>query len=291
MEKLQLLNMASRTKIYEAFLSAEYRILLCTDIAARGLDIPDVDLVVQFDAPQDPQAFVHRSGRTGRSGRKGRALLFVQPNEDAYITYLARKSVPLSILEVELTTKTYPTIRFIEQVKSDHDLYDRSVLAFVSYLRSYSKHELSYIFRVDQLQMDELVKGYFLLRAPKCPELKESDINGVADAQYIEQMDVLLEYRDPVQEAARLLQLSVPKPEPIVRKRKSEDTGSWSKVRDKVAAKEKRAEKASCKRIAEMEKRLEEEASQAELDDDWAEMCKGKKTEKAMSKVDDSGDV
>ena len=50
-------------------------ILLCTDVAARGLDVPDVDWIVQFDAPQEPAAFVHRVGRAGRAGRRGAADL------------------------------------------------------------------------------------------------------------------------------------------------------------------------------------------------------------------------
>jgi len=279
-------NMANRTKIYASFVEADYGILLCTDIAARGLDIPDVDLVVHFDAPQDPQAFVHRSGRTGRSGRKGRALLFVQPNEDAYITYLARKSVPLTKLDVSEAEKAHPDTVFIEALKADRDLYDRSVLAFVSYLRSYSKHELSYIFRVEQLELEELVKGYLLLRAPKCPELKDKNITGIASPEYVQQMDQLLKYVDPVQEAARLHALSIAKPDLPPKKRKMEEVGSWSKVKTKAAAKEKRAEKAALMRIAEMEKKLAEEASNVEEDNDWAEMVKEKKAEKSAGKGD-----
>jgi len=70
-------------------------VLLCTDVAARGLDVPDVDWIVQFDAPQDPAAFVHRVGRAGRAGRKGRSLLLLDPKEDAYVEFLALRKIAL----------------------------------------------------------------------------------------------------------------------------------------------------------------------------------------------------
>ena len=73
--------------------------LFCTDVAARGLDIPDVDWIVQFDAPQDPQQFVHRVGRTARMGRMGAALLFLRAKEDAYIHFLSLRKVPLTRVE------------------------------------------------------------------------------------------------------------------------------------------------------------------------------------------------
>ena len=62
-------------------------LLLCTDVAARGLDIPGVDWVVQFDAPQDPAAFVHRVGRTARMGREGAALLYLAPHEASFVEF------------------------------------------------------------------------------------------------------------------------------------------------------------------------------------------------------------
>ena len=70
-------------------------ILLCTDVAARGLDVPDVDWIVQFDAPQEPAAFVHRVGRAGRAGRRGASLVLLDPKEDAYVEFLSLRKVPL----------------------------------------------------------------------------------------------------------------------------------------------------------------------------------------------------
>ena len=62
--------------------------LLCTDVAARGLDIPDVQFILQYDPPQDPSTFVHRVGRTARMGRTGKALVMLLPHETPYVDFL-----------------------------------------------------------------------------------------------------------------------------------------------------------------------------------------------------------
>lgn len=67
--------------------------LLCTDVAARGLDIPDVDWVLQLDPPQAPDAFVHRVGRTARMGRAGAALALLLPHEMTYVEFLRVRKV------------------------------------------------------------------------------------------------------------------------------------------------------------------------------------------------------
>jgi ATP-dependent RNA helicase DDX55/SPB4 len=72
--------------------------LLCTDVAARGLDLPNVHWVVQFDAPQDPSFYVHRVGRSGRAGKVGNSLLFLTQKEEAYVDLLSMRKVPLSPL-------------------------------------------------------------------------------------------------------------------------------------------------------------------------------------------------
>ena len=60
-------------------------ILLCTDVAARGLDVPEVDVVVQYDPPTDTKSFSHRAGRTARMGRGGRAWVLLTGNEREYV--------------------------------------------------------------------------------------------------------------------------------------------------------------------------------------------------------------
>lgn len=78
-----------RTTAYFEFCQAEKGVLLCTDVAARGLDIPAVDWIIQYDPPDDPKEYIHRVGRTarGKSG-KGRALLLLLPEELGFLAYL-----------------------------------------------------------------------------------------------------------------------------------------------------------------------------------------------------------
>jgi superfamily II DNA/RNA helicase len=74
-------SQAQRQKAIDSFRSGKVKVLVATDIAARGLDIPLVELVINFDLPEAKEDYVHRIGRTGRAGATGEALSFVTPEE------------------------------------------------------------------------------------------------------------------------------------------------------------------------------------------------------------------
>ena len=71
------MNQAQRLGALGSFKAREQRIMVCTDVASRGLDIPSVDLVINFDIPKNSKDYIHRVGRTARAGRAGRALTMV----------------------------------------------------------------------------------------------------------------------------------------------------------------------------------------------------------------------
>ncbi|WP_066588869.1 DEAD/DEAH box helicase [Cellulomonas timonensis] len=79
-----------REKIVERLRSGALNVLVATDVAARGLDVDRIGLVVNFDAPSEPEAYVHRIGRTGRAGRSGEALTFVTPSEQHRLRAIER---------------------------------------------------------------------------------------------------------------------------------------------------------------------------------------------------------
>ena len=85
-----------RTNTFFEFCNAKQGTLICTDVAARGLDIPAVDWIIQFDPPDDPRDYIHRVGRTARGAEgKGRSLMFLQPSEVGFLKHLKEARVPV----------------------------------------------------------------------------------------------------------------------------------------------------------------------------------------------------
>ena len=92
-------SLSQRKEAMAGFKSGKYRILVATDIAARGIDVTGIELVVNYDLPDDLENYVHRIGRTGRAGREGHAITFATPDQKKDvqgIEKIIRTSIPLA---------------------------------------------------------------------------------------------------------------------------------------------------------------------------------------------------
>jgi ATP-dependent RNA helicase RhlE len=92
-------SLAQRREALEGFKRGKYKVLVATDIAARGIDVVGIELVINYDLPEDAQNYVHRIGRTGRAGLKGHAISFATPDQSRDvrdIEQLIRVSLPIA---------------------------------------------------------------------------------------------------------------------------------------------------------------------------------------------------
>ncbi|NRN27445.1 DEAD/DEAH family ATP-dependent RNA helicase [Photorhabdus heterorhabditis] len=108
------MNQALREQTLERLKDGRLDILIATDVAARGLDVERISLVVNYDIPMDAESYVHRIGRTGRAGRAGRALLFVENRERRLLRNVER-TMKLTIPEVELPNAELLSQRRLEK--------------------------------------------------------------------------------------------------------------------------------------------------------------------------------
>lgn len=157
-----------RTKTFFEFCNAKSGILLCTDVAARGLDIPEVDWIVQFDPPDDPREYIHRVGRTARGlGRKGKALLFLLPSELGFLKYLRYHKVPLNEYEFNQSKIVNVQSQLEKLVEKNYYLHRSATDGYKSYLQSYASHSLKDTFNVYQLDLTKVGKSFGFTVPPK----------------------------------------------------------------------------------------------------------------------------
>ncbi|KAI1161857.1 ATP-dependent rRNA helicase SPB4 [Nemania serpens] len=262
-----------REKGVSKFLKAtEPSILLTTDVAARGLDFPAVDLVLQIDPPTDPKTFLHRCGRAGRAGRRGLSIVLLQPNEDDYIPFLdVRKTpiVPFTQFEVTISDPEADqiTARIRDIVKKDRALYDKAQKAFVSWVRSYSKHTASSIFRTGDLDWAALGNGWGLLRLPKMPEARhfQGDRHLGCNIDWDNYA-----YQNKTREKQRLDSLNAEAPNPAeaeaFRAKRKRNAEAWSGKQEQEDTRVARRDKKQRKREAERRENMTDEQKAQDMD-------------------------
>ncbi|XP_062212725.1 DEAD-box ATP-dependent RNA helicase 27-like [Phragmites australis] len=157
-----------RTTTFFSFCKAEEGILLCTNVAARGLDIPDVDYIVQYDPPDEPKDYIHRVGRTARGDKgKGRALLFLLPQELKFIIYL--KAARVTLTEYDFNEKKVPNLQsHLENIVCENYFLNQSAKeAYRSYVLAYDSHSMKDIFDVHQLDLKKVAASFCFRNPPK----------------------------------------------------------------------------------------------------------------------------
>lgn len=130
------LSQNQRDRVMAKFKSGQVRVLVATDVAARGIDIDDVELVLNYHLPHDPEDYVHRIGRTGRAGRSGRAVSLVEPRDNSRLRRICQfakvdiaEEHPPSISDVK-TAKLSSLVGLVEEALSSDKIGEyRSFLA------------------------------------------------------------------------------------------------------------------------------------------------------------------
>jgi ATP-dependent RNA helicase RhlE len=83
-------SQSQRQNAIDGFRSGKYRVLIATDIAARGIDVKDIELVINYDLPDEPESYIHRIGRTGRAGSNGQAVSIAAPDQGKLVRDIER---------------------------------------------------------------------------------------------------------------------------------------------------------------------------------------------------------
>ena len=182
------MKQSERNDVFRKFKKCKKGILLCTDVAARGLDLPHVNWIIQYSCPTQIHDYIHRVGRTARIGAQGESLLFLLPSEVKYIAKLEDKDIEMQKLELfgllrNLVPKggkkahqsliqdaaTELQNKLEGMVSESNDLKTLAEKAFRSFIQSYATYpaSLKEIFHVKKLHLGHIAKSFALRTAPQ----------------------------------------------------------------------------------------------------------------------------
>merc|ERR1712098_872412 len=164
------LHQLRRMAIYDQFCAKESAVLFATDIAARGLDFPGVDWVVQLDCPEDARVYTHRAGRTARYNSSGESLLVMTPSEEAGMAkQLGAHKIPATKIEVNPSKQQSIQGKVSALVAGDRHLKESAQRAFLAYLKSVFIMKDKTIFRVESVDLDAFAESLGLSTPPTLP--------------------------------------------------------------------------------------------------------------------------
>lgn len=173
-----------RLAIFTRFSEKKNGALFCTDIAARGLDFPNVDWVVQADCPDDVSSYIHRVGRTARYRSSGRGLLFLCPSERLFATTLEEGQIPIAELRVNPQMLSFSSrASMAEFCIQDPEMKYMAEKAFISYVRSVHVMPDKGVFQLEGLPLTEFAESLGLATQPRLKFLRKSSETSAITAE------------------------------------------------------------------------------------------------------------
>jgi len=200
------MKQSERQSVFQDFRASQSGVLMCTDVAARGLDLPHVDWIVQFTPPISVADYVHRVGRTARIGAKGSSVIFLLPSEADFVKMLEAAKIPLAEMTLEMVlarllkagitgsqgrkpasmeeAATNLQMRIESAVVKNAELHQMACQAYVSFVRSYASYprEARNVFCFKDLHLGHCAKS-FALRDPP------SKITGIGKGNWVEKQE------------------------------------------------------------------------------------------------------
>nr|XP_027202143.1 ATP-dependent RNA helicase has1-like [Dermatophagoides pteronyssinus] len=157
-----------RLEIYHKFSNSKKSILFCTNVAARGLDFPNVDVIIQYDPPDDIREYIHRVGRTARgTNSSGSSILFLLPQEIGLLKLLAQENIVTTAMDINYRSLEKIQSQLEKIIQSTPELQKDAITAFKKFLLAYHSHSLKNIFQIEKLDIGKLAKSFALSTIPK----------------------------------------------------------------------------------------------------------------------------
>ena len=178
------LHQLRRMAIYDQFCAKDAAVLFATDIAARGLDFPGVNWVVQLDCPEDATTYTHRAGRTARYESSGEALLVLTESEEAgMVRQLQAARIPVEKIEVNPSKQQTIDRKMAAYLASDKALKDSAQRAFNSYIKSVYLMKNKNVFNVNSIDLTKFAESLGLATTPRVRFLERQEKNNQKQAK------------------------------------------------------------------------------------------------------------
>ncbi|WWC98711.1 ATP-dependent RNA helicase DBP4 [Kwoniella sp. B9012] len=183
---------ATRLTIFQKYSSSKHALLICTDVAARGLDFPAVDWVIQLDCPDDVDTYIHRIGRTARYQAGGHALTFLCPSEEQGMLDRFKEKM-LDVKKIKIKQSKMGNLK--QQMQNfafrEPEIKYLGQRAFISYMKSVHIQKDKFVFKLSELPVEAFAESMGLPGAPqiKFAEQKASKVRGGQKKDEIEKKD------------------------------------------------------------------------------------------------------